>query len=319
MSCRFTAAALLAAASLIPLGCGGGAGETAASSKEVAVDGSSTVFLISRAAAESFRKEDGSISVVVNNHGTGGGFGKYIKGEADVIGASRPAKAKEEADAKAAGMLPWTRYLVGHDGLSIITNPKNTFANTLSVAQLKALFEPNSKVTTWKDLDPSWPDRKIVLFGPDNDSGTFDFFTETVVGTSKAQRKGVQQASDDNQTVRGVSGDVDALGYLGYAYYAANKSKLKVVAIRRDAKSEPVSPSPKTILDKSYAPLSRPLFIYVKNGAMARPEVAAFVTHYVGNVESLTTTAGYVAPTAEETAANKKALSGSTAKAAPAG
>ncbi len=319
MSSRFAVAVLLGAASLFPLGCGGGAGDSGSASKEVTVDGSSTVFLISRAAAESFRKEDSSISVVVNNHGTGGGFGKYIKGEADLIGASRPAKPKEEADSKAAGMLPWTRYLVGHDGLSIIINPKNTFANSMSIAQLKALFEPNSKVTTWKDLDPSWPDRKIVLFSPDNDSGTFDFFTETVVGAPKAQRKGVQQASDDNQTVRGVSGDVDSLGYLGYAYYAANKSKLKVVAIRKDDKSEPVLPTPKTILDKTYSPLSRPLFIYVRNAAMTRPEVAAFINHYVGNVEALATTAGYVAPTGDEIAANKKALTNSTAKSTPAG
>ncbi len=289
-------------------GCGGDDQGSASATKEVVVDGSSTVFLVSRAAAEAYATVDPSTSVVVNNHGTGGGFGKYIKGEADLTGASRPAKPKEEAEAKAAGMLPWSRFVVGYDGLSIIVNPKNDFAKSMSVAQLKALFEPGSKVQTWKDLDPSWPDRKITLFSADNDSGTFDYFTETIVGKSKAQRPGVQQSSDDNQTVRGVADDVDALGYLGYAYFAANQSKLKLVAIRKDDASEPVLPSPETILDKSYVPLSRPLFIYVKDAAMARPEVAGFVKYYVENAAELAKTAGYVAPASDEIAENKKAL-----------
>lgn len=282
--------------------------------KEVIIDGSSTVFRISRAAAEGYSKVDSTVSVVVNNHGTGGGFGKYIKGECDIVDASRPAKPAEEKDAQAAGMLPWTRYLVGYDGITIVVSKKNDFVKSLTVEQLKKLYEPDSKVTTWKDLDPSWPARRIRLFSPDNDSGTFEFFTEAINGKAKAQRKGVQQSADDNQLVKGVKDDADSIGYFGYAYFAANKSTLRAVALKKDAKAEAVMPNPETILDKSYSPLSRPLYIYVKNAAMERPEVAAFVKYYLTNVDTLATKAKYVAPTAADVADNKKALAGSTAK-----
>lgn len=310
---RFTAFLTLATCTFL-VGCGGGAPP-----KEVVIDGSSTVFRISRAAAEDFQKSHPDVTVIVHNKGTGGGFGRYAKGECDIIDASRPAKASEEKAAQEAGMMPWTRFLVGYDGITVVVNPKNEFVKSLTVAQLKALFEPESKISKWKDLDPSWPDREINFYTPDNDSGTFDFFTEEVNQAAKKQRKAnTQQSGDDNTLVTGVSKDVDAIGYFGYAYYAANKSKLKAVPIKKDEKAEAILPSPETILDKSYTPLARPLFIYVKNSAMARTEFAGFVNYYLDNIEKLSTTAGYVAPTADDISSNKKALatSGQTAKSA---
>lgn len=287
-------------------GCGGGGASSA--SRDVIVDGSSTVFRISRAAMEGFNKVQPEVLVVVNNHGTGGGFGKYLAGEVDIVDASRPAKPDEEKKA-IEGNMPWTRFLVGWDGITVVVNPKNEFVESLTVDQLKGLFEPDSKVSTWKDLDPSWPDRKIVIFSPDKDSGTFDFFTEEITGKSKAQRKDVQPSPDDNVLVTGVSGDPDAIGYFGYAYYAANASKLRAVPIRANKAAPAVAASPETILSKEYKPLSRPLYIYVKNAAMARPEVLGFVTYYLGNIENLSRSSGYVPPTAEDQETNKKALS----------
>jgi len=292
-------------------GCGGDDQGSASATKEVVVDGSSTVYLINRAAVEGYNKVKPDVDVIADKHGTGPGFGKYAKGEVDVIGASRPAKPSEEKSATDAGMMPWTRYVVGYDGITIVVSSKNDFVKSLTVAQLKRLFEPESKVTTWKDLDPTWPDRTITLFSPDNDSGTFEFFTEAITGKKEAQRKGVQQSADDNQLVTGVSGDVDALGYFGYAYYAANTSKLRGVPIAKDDATPAVEPSPATILDKTYTPLARPLFIYVKSASMTRPEVAGFVKYYLDNVAELAAKAGYVAPTADDIAANTKALAGS--------
>ena len=180
----------------------------------VVVDGSSTVYRISKAAQEGFDEVDPKVQVIVNSSGTGGGFGKYLQGEVDIVDASRPAKPAEESSAKAKG-LDWTEYTVGYDGITVVINPKNTFVKELTVKQLKALWEPDSKVTTWRDLDPSWPARRIVLYSPDNDSGTFEYFTEAIVGKAKSQRKGVQQNADDNALVKGVQGDADAIGYFG--------------------------------------------------------------------------------------------------------
>jgi phosphate transport system substrate-binding protein len=202
---------------------------------------------------------------------------------------------------------------VGYDGITVVVNPANEAVKELEVAQLKAIWEPGSKVQTWKDIDPSWPESKIVLYSPDRDSGTFEFFTEAIVGKAKSQREDVQASSDDNILVKGVAGDRDGLGYFGYAYYTANKDKLRAVPIKATADAPAVAPSPETILDKSYTPLSRPLYIYVKNSALRRPEVAAFVKYYLENVGKLATKAGYVAPTAEDMAANLRALVASDA------
>ena len=273
----------------------------------VVVDGSSTVFRISSAAQEEFHKIDPSVTVVVDMHGTGGGFSRYLQGEVDIVDASRPAKEDEEAKAKAQG-IDWTRFLVGYDGITLITNPKNDFTKSLTVAQLKAIWEPNSKVKTWKDVDPTWPDRKIILYSPDRDSGTFEFFTEAIVGKAKSQRDDVQTSSDDNILVNGVIGDPDGLGYLGYAYFADNTKELRAVAVQNGPDAKPILPGPETIADKSYAPLSRPLYIYVKNSAARRPEVASFLRHYIENLATLTKKANYDPPTEADMKTNRETL-----------
>jgi phosphate transport system substrate-binding protein len=299
-------AALLATSLWAAGGCGGGSeGE----SGTVIVDGSSTVFRISKVAQEAFNRVDPDVTVVVNNHGTGGGFSRYLDGEVDIVDASRAATPQEEARAKAQG-IEWTRFRAGYDGITLVVNPKNEFVKSLSVAQLKAIWEPDSKVKTWKDVDPSWPDRKIVLYSPDPDSGTFEFFTEAVVGKARSQRDDVQVSPDDNTLVNGVAGDVDGLGYFGYAYYVANAKKLRAVPVQNGPDAQPVMPSPATVKDKSYTPLSRPLYLYAKNSALRRPEVSAFMKYYLDNIETLTTKAGYVAPTPEERAANQKLANG---------
>jgi phosphate transport system substrate-binding protein len=293
---------------LVLAGCGGGndgAGPTAA----VVIDGSSTVFRISNAAMEAYSQVNPEVNVVVDNHGTGGGFSRYLQGEVDIVDASRPAKPDEEAKAKAQG-IEWTRFLVGYDGITVVINPANDAIKTLDVGQLKAIWAPGSTVKTWKEVDPSWPDRQIVLYCPDRDSGTFEFFTEAIVGKARSQREDVQASSDDNILVKGVAGDRDGFGYFGYAYYVANKDKLQAVAIKAGPDAPAVAPNPETILDKTYSPLSRPLYIYVKNSAMRRPEVAAFLKYYIENVGTLAEKGGYVAPTAEDQAADRKALPG---------
>ena len=200
-----------------------------------------------------------AVTVVVDNHGTGGGFDRYLQGEVDIVDASRAAKPDEEAKAKQQG-IEWTRFLVGYDGITLVVNPKNDFVKSLTVQQLKTIWEPGSKVKSWKDVDASWPDRKIIFYSPDDDSGTFEFFTEAIAGKAKSQRDDVQPSADDNTLVNGVAGDTDGLGYFGYAYYAANRDKLRALGVARSAGAEPVAPSPATIADKSYAPLSRPLY-----------------------------------------------------------
>ena len=291
-------------------GCGGGddGGAGAKPAATIIVDGSSTVLRISRAAQGGFNQVNPGVTVVVENHGTGGGFSRYLQGEVDIVDASRAAKPDEESKAKAQG-IDWTRFLVGYDGITLVVNPRNDFVRSLTVEQLKSIWEPGSKVKTWKDVDLSWPDRPIILYSPDNDSGTFEFFTEAITGKANSQRDDVQQSSDDNTLVNGVAGDPDGLGYFGYAYYAANQDKLRALAVAKGPKAAPVLPSPATILNKSYSPLSRPLYIYVKNSAARRPEVAQFLKYYLESIEQLATKAGYNAPTAEDQSANQKALS----------
>jgi phosphate transport system substrate-binding protein len=301
----------LTAAIVVSPGCGGGDGALAPAGASpaaaIVVDVSSTVYRISKAAQEAYSDLKPNVTVVVNNHGTGGGFGRYLQGEVEIVDASRDAKADEVSKAKAQG-IEWTRFLIAYDGITVVVNPKNDLVKALTVEQLKAIWAPGSKVESWKDVDPSWPDRKIVLYCPDNVSGTFEFFTEAIVGKAGSQREDVQASSDDNILVSGVAGDPGALGYFGYAYFASNTSKLRAVAIQNGADAKPVLPTPETVLDKTYAPLSRPLYIFVKNSASRRPEVLDFVKYYLGHAGELAKRAGYVAPTADDLAANLKAL-----------
>ena len=305
----------LASSLILVAGCGGGdegssgpaAPGKSSDTSSVIIDGSSTVYRISRTAQEQFKAQSPDVEVVVSNSGTGGGFSKYLKGEVDIVDASRPAKPEEESKAKAEGM-DWANFLVGYDGITVVVHPKNDFVKELTVEQLKKLWEPDSKIKSWKDLDPSWPDREIKLYSPDDKSGTFDFFTEVIVGKAKEQRKDVQASSDDNTLVRGVSGDPNGLGYFGYAYYKANSSDLKAVPIKKDKDSAAVSPSPESILSKAYSPLARPLYIYVKKSAFRRANVASFVKFYLSQVEKLATKAMYVPPTESDQKANAATL-----------
>ena len=274
----------------------------------VVVDGSSTVFRISRVAQESYSKAHPEIRVVVNSQGTGGGFRNYLAGKTDVVDASRPANKEEMAKIESDPKLAATRFVVGYDGITVAVNPKNDFVKALSVPQLKKLFEPDSKVMTWADLDPSWPARRIKLYTPDTASGTFDYFTEEVVGKAKAQRKDLNASPDDNVLVNGVAKDADGLGYFGYAYYKANAKKVRAVPIRKAEGSEPVAPTHDTILAGTYSPLSRPLFLYVKHSSLRQPGPAGFIRHYLDNVAAFSEKAGYVAPTAADLDANTRAL-----------
>lgn len=309
---RLRLTALATAAGLLA-GCGSD-GSLSSPAPTIVIDGSSTVFRISRAAQEAFAEVDPNVTVVVDNHGTGGGFGRYLEGEVDIIDASRDAKADEKEKAWSQA-LEWTRLLVGYDGITIAVNAKNDFAKSITVDQLKKLWEAGSTIKTWKDLDPSWPDRKIVLYSPDNDSGTFEFFTEAILGKGKSPRDGVQQSSDDNILVNGVAGDPDGLGYFGYAYYAANKERLRPMAVQAGADAPAVEPSPATIADKSYKPLSRPLYLFVKNSAAKRPEVGRFLGYYLDNISTLAVKGGYDPPTPDDVQAGKAALASLTAKA----
>jgi phosphate transport system substrate-binding protein len=291
-------------------GCGGGGagGVTGAGpTPAIVIDGSSTVYRISKAAQDAFKLVEPTTVVVVDFHGTGAGFSHYLEGEIDIVDASRPAKAADEAKAKAQG-IDWSRFLVGYDGITLVVNPKNDFVKSLTVEQLKKLWGPASTVRTWKDLDRSWPDREIIFYSPDHDSGTFEFFTEATVGESKKQREDVQMSPDDNTLVRGIESDTDGLGYFGYAYYAANKDTLRAVAIQNGAAAAPVLPSPATIIDKTYAPLSRPLFIYVKNSAARRPEVGRFLKFYLEKIDQFAVEGGYASLTDEDKAANQATL-----------
>jgi phosphate transport system substrate-binding protein len=316
--------AALALASTLP-GCGGntppatGPGATTAVEESVVdIDGSSTVYPISTAAQEGFEKVHPEVHVVVGNSGTGGGFTKYNRGEIDIVDASRPAKPAEESKAKEAG-LDWQRFVVGYDGITVVVNPKNTFVKELGLDQLKQLFEPDSKVKTWKDLDSSWPDKQIKLFSPDEKSGTFDFFTEKVMGKAGLQRKDVTPSSDDNTLVLGVAGDDDAIGYFGYAYFQENADKLRAIPIKDKKDAPAVAANEENILAKSYA-LSRPLFIYVKKSSYRRPGVKAFVDYYLANVADLAKKAKYVAPTVDDikgNAAEVNPVEGKPAEAKP--
>ena len=257
----------------------------------VSMDGSSTVFPISEAVAEEFLAVQPGVRVAVGVSGTGGGFKKFLAGETDINDASRPIKGKEIKKALETG-IEFIELPVAYDGLSVLVNRANSWVNYLTVAELNKIWQPGSIVKTWADVRDGWPKKVIHLYGPGTDSGTFDYFTETVNGKSGASRPDYTASEDDNALVHGISGDKGALGYFGFAYYAANKDKLKLVAI--DGGAGPVAPSATTINDGSYQPLSRPIFIYVRKDALDRPEVEAFAKFYVENAPTLATEVGYI-------------------------
>jgi phosphate transport system substrate-binding protein len=256
----------------------------------VKIDGSSTLFPITEAVAEEFqRAKGGAVKVTVGISGTGGGFKKFCRGETDISDASRPIKAEEMAACKAAG-IQYYELPVAYDAITVVINPQNNWASSMTVAELKKMWEPaaQGKVTKWNQVRQGWPDAALKLFGPGADSGTFDYFTEAVAGKAKASRGDFTASEDDNVLVQGVSRDKNALGYFGYAYYEANKDKLKAVAING------VLPSKQTVENGTYKPFSRPLFIYVSNKAASRPEVKEFVNFYLSNASKLASEVKYV-------------------------
>ena len=261
----------------------------------VKIDGSSTVYPITEAVAEEFQKaKKNQIKVTVGISGTGGGFKKFCRGETDVSDASRPILDKEMTDCKAAG-IEYFELPVAFDAITVVINPKNSFIQQLTVAELKKIWEPaaQGKVTRWNQVNPAWPDQPVKLFGPGADSGTFDYFSEAVVGKAKSSRGDFTASEDDNVLVQGVARDVNALGYFGFSYYIENKDKLKAVPIV-NGKGQAVAPSLEAVVKGSYQPLSRPIFIYVNAKSLGKPEVKEFVQFYLQNAAELSQEVKYV-------------------------
>ena len=273
-----------------------------AETKLVTVDGSSTVFPITEAVAEDFQKaKKGAINVTVGISGTGGGFKKFCRGDTDISNASRPILQKE-MELCAQNGIKYIELPVAFDALTVVINPKNTWAEKMTVAELKKIWEPTAQgtITKWNQINPAWPDAPLKLFGAGADSGTFDYFTEAIVGKAKSSRGDFTASEDDNVLVQGVSRDVNALGFFGYAYYVANTSKLKAVAIiEKDGKSA-VLPSLETVMKGTYQPLARPIFIYVSNKSLDKPEVREFVEFYLKNAPELVKEVKYVPLSAED-------------------
>ncbi|HEX4985751.1 MAG TPA: PstS family phosphate ABC transporter substrate-binding protein [Burkholderiales bacterium] len=275
----------------------------------IRIDGSSTVFPITEAMAEDFQKATkGKVKVTVGISGTGGGFKKFCRGETDISDASRPILRKEMEDCRAAG-VQYIELPVAYDALTVVIHPDNKWAQTLTIADLKKMWEPGAqgKVKTWKQANPSWPDQPLKLFGPGADSGTFDYFTEAVNGKAKSSRGDFTASEDDNVLVQGVSRDVNALGYFGYSYYVENKDKLRAAKIVGKAGGAGVEPSFDTVINGSYTPLSRPIFIYVNAKAIEREEIRQFVDFYMKNADALVREVKYVPLPAKAYAHNMEA------------
>lgn len=267
-----------------------------ASAELIKVDGSSTVFPITEAVAEDFQKaKKGAEKVTVGISGTGGGFKKFCRGETDISNASRPI-LKKEMEACAKEGIKYIELPVAFEGLTVVVNPQNTWVKSMTVAELKKLWEPAAQgtITKWNQINPAWPDASIKLFGPGADSGTFDYFTEAIVGKAKSSRGDFTASEDDNVLVQGVSRDKNGLGYFGMAYYEENKKKLKAVPIVEKEGKPAVLPSFDTVKNGTYQPLSRPIFIYVSNKAYDRPEVREFVEFYIKNAPKLVKEVKYV-------------------------
>ena len=268
-------------------------------SGDIAVDGSSTVFPITEAVAEDFGGQYPDVRVTVGISGTGGGFKKFCNGETDISDASRAIKSTE-VELCAQNGVEYEEFLVGLDGLTVVVNPANTFAQCLTVEQLKLIWDKDSTVKNWKEVDPSFPDQPLTLYGPGTDSGTFDFFTEEINGKAKQSRADYTASEDDNVLVQGVGGDPNAMGYFGLAYYVENQDKLNAIAIDGGKGKGCVEPSFDTVNKGEYTPLSRPLFIYVKNASLERAEVFEFVKFYLTSAPTLVTEVGYVAVAQEK-------------------
>ena len=247
----------------------------------VLIDGSSTVLPISQAVAQEFHKVHPKVDPQVGSSGTGGGFTKFAAGETDINDASRPIKDSEKEACAKNGIEP-IEFKIAIDGLTVAVNNENDWCDRLTVEQLKKIWEPNSAVKTWKDVDPAWPNEPIRLYGADTESGTFDYFTDAICGKEGASRTDYVASANDNVLVRGVAGDKYSLGYFGYAYYVENRDKMKAIGIAPASQPDAaVFPTDENIEAGAYVPLSRPLFLYVSSKALMRPEVAAFLEYYL--------------------------------------
>lgn len=277
---------------LMFFGCGKSDKSTTGLSGTVKVDGSSTVFPITEAVAEEFGKVHPKVRVTVGISGTGGGFKKFVTGETDINDASRLIKSSEKEKAK-LNSIEYIELPVAYDGLSVVVNKENDFLDYLTVEELNAIWKAETNIKTWKDLRPDLPDEEIKLYGPGTDSGTFDYFKEAIIGKKNNIRADFTKSEDDNVLVQGVAGSKYAMAFFGYAYYAENKEKLKVVPI--DGGNGPVKPTSETINDGSYTPLSRAIFIYVNPESSKKKEVDEFVKFYLDNTNTLSAEVGYVA------------------------
>jgi len=302
VSCALLAILLLAA-------CSGesalDAGDASDSTGVVSLDGSSTVFPISEAIAEEFLAEAPRVRVTVGVSGTGGGFQKFLAGEIDINDASRPISASEKAEAAASG-LQYLEIPIAYDGLSVVVNPQNDWVDYLTVEELQLIWQPGSTVDSWDDVRAGWPAEPLRLYGAGTDSGTFDYFTEVINGQAGASRPDYTASEDDNVLVQGIRGDIHALGYFGYAYYQENAANVRVIPI--DGGNGPVEPTPVTINDGSYSPLSRPVFIYLNKTGADKPQVRRFVEFYLDIAPAIVSEVGYIELRPEEYQAAKEAL-----------
>lgn len=270
-----------------------GAAVTVNASPIVKIDGSSTVFPITEAVAEDFQTaKRGAIRVTVGISGTGGGFKKFCRDEIDIVNASRPITNLEMETCKQAG-VQYIEMPIAFDALTVVINPKNTWSKTITVSELKKIWEPDAqgKITSWNQINPEWPDKKIKLYGPGADSGTFEYFTEAIVGKAKSSRGDFTASEDDNVLVQGVASDIYALGFFGFAYYIENSKKISAVAV--DNGKGGILPSAGSVEDTSYQPLSRPIFIYVNAKSADKVEVQDFVNFYMKNATALVSEVKY--------------------------
>jgi phosphate transport system substrate-binding protein len=279
---------------------GGSTGEGTALSGKIVIDGSSTVAPISEAITEEFRKEQSGVEVTVGTSGTGGGFTKFCNGETDISDASRAINDQEKA-ACTAKNIKFQEFRVGLDGLAVVTSAQNQFLDTLNFGQLAKLFEDGG-AKTWNQVDPTFPNEPIAIFAPDTESGTYDFFVEEVLGDpeegGKKPRSDYTASSDDNTLVQGIEGEANSWGYFGYAYFQNNKEGLKAVKVAEEGTSG-IEPTAETIESGDY-PLSRPLYIYVKEDSLKKPEVGQFVKYYLEQTPQLIAEIGYVAAPQED-------------------
>ena len=310
---RIALLALLLLVAAVAAGCGGGRGGDDEASDEtttesggfggeqlsgrIQADGSSTVGPFTTAAAERFGAVQPDVQITVGVSGTGGGFERFCRGETDLSNASRPMKDEEAAICEEAG-IEYTEFQVVNDALTVVVNTENDWVDCLTVEQLNRIWGPNSKVGNWSDVEPSYPDERLTLFGPGTDSGTFDYFTDEINGEEGASRSDYAASEDDNTIVTGVSGEKGGLGYFGFSYFEENQDTLKALEI--DGGEGCVAPSVETAQDGTYTPLARPLFIYAKNESFARPEVAAFVQYALDNETEIAEASQYVPLTDEQ-------------------